>query len=89
MISHTHSCVVIATIIFLVRAQITIGVNSFLEVDKISSLPQQPKVGFQQYAGYITVDEVQKRVLFYYFVEAEVEPAFKPVVLWLNGGMWL
>jgi hypothetical protein len=58
MISHTHSCVVIATIIFLVRAQITVGVNSFLEVDKISSLPQQPKVGFQQYVGYITVDEV-------------------------------
>jgi len=89
MISQTHSCVVIAKIIFFVTAQITVGVNSFLEVDKISSLPQQPKVGFQQYAGYITVDEVQKRALFYYFVEAEVEPASKPVVLWLNGGMWL
>lgn len=83
MISQTHSCVVIATIIFFV----TVGVNSISEVDKISSLPQQPKVGFQQYAGYITVDEVQKRALFYYFVEAEVEPASKPVVLWLNGGM--
>jgi serine carboxypeptidase-like clade II len=83
MISQTHSCFVIATIIFFV----TVGVNSFLEVDKISSLPQQPKVGFQQYAGYITVDEMQKRALFYYFVEAEVEPASKPVVLWLNGGM--
>lgn len=82
MISQTHSCVVIATIIFFV----TVGVNSISEVDKISSLPQQPKVGFQQYAGYITVDEVQKRALFYYFVEAEVEPASKPVVLWLNGG---
>lgn len=82
MISQTHSCFVIATIIFFV----TVGVNSFLEVDKISSLPQQPKVGFQQYAGYITVDEMQKRALFYYFVEAEVEPASKPVVLWLNGG---
>jgi len=85
MISQTHSCALIATIIFFVTAQ----VNSFSEVDKISSLPQQPKVGFQQYAGYITVDEVQKRALFYYFVEAEVEPASKPVVLWLNGGMWL
>ncbi|CAI8586008.1 unnamed protein product [Vicia faba] len=81
-----HSCSLIATIIIVVTTQIIVGVNSFSESDKISSLPQQPKVEFQQYAGYVTVDEVQKRSLFYYFVEAEVEPASKPVVLWLNGG---
>ncbi|XP_058766711.1 serine carboxypeptidase-like 45 [Vicia villosa] len=86
MMSQIHSCSLIATIIIVVTTQIIVGVNSFAESDKISSLPQQPKVEFQQYAGYITVDEVQKRSLFYYFVEAEVEPASKPVVLWLNGG---
>ncbi|XP_058751508.1 serine carboxypeptidase-like 45 [Vicia villosa] len=86
MMSQIHSCSLIATIIIVVTTQIIVGVNSFPESDKISSLPQQPKVEFQQYAGYITVDEVQKRSLFYYFVEAEVEPASKPVVLWLNGG---
>ncbi|TYJ43663.1 hypothetical protein E1A91_A03G168000v1 [Gossypium mustelinum] len=54
--------------------------------DRISQLPGQPKVGFQQYAGYVTVDKRKQRALFYYFVEAEVDPASKPLVLWLNGG---
>jgi len=56
--------------------------------DKIRMLPDQPKVGFNQFAGHVTVDhETHHRSLFYYFVEAEVDPASKPVVLWLNGGM--
>ncbi|XP_058208066.1 P-(S)-hydroxymandelonitrile lyase-like [Rhododendron vialii] len=44
------------------------------------------QVNFQQFGGYITVDEKQDRALFYYFVEAETDPASKPLVLWLNGG---
>ncbi|KMT15209.1 hypothetical protein BVRB_3g063200 [Beta vulgaris subsp. vulgaris] len=56
------------------------------EAHKITSLPGQPHVNFQQFAGYITVDETQKRYLFYYFVEAETNPSSKPLVLWLNGG---
>ncbi|GAU48323.1 hypothetical protein TSUD_405350 [Trifolium subterraneum] len=49
--------------------------------------PNQPKVGFKQYVGYVFLDdETHDRVLFYYFVEAENDPASKPVVLWLNGG---
>jgi len=54
--------------------------------DKVIRLPDQPEVDFQQYSGYITVDEVNQRSLFYYFVESEVDAASKPVVLWLNGG---
>ena len=54
--------------------------------DKLLSLPGQPRVSFQQYAGYLTVDENQDRALFYYFVEAESDPASKPLVLWLNRG---
>ncbi|KAL9373571.1 hypothetical protein Peur_033191 [Populus x canadensis] len=54
--------------------------------DKLLSLPGQPRVSFQQYAGYVTVDENQDRALFYYFVEAESDPASRPLVLWLNGG---
>lgn len=54
--------------------------------DKITSLPGQPHVDFQQYAGYITVDEHQQRKLFYYFVQAETNSASKPLVIWLNGG---
>ncbi|XP_073132141.1 serine carboxypeptidase-like 45 isoform X1 [Henckelia pumila] len=59
---------------------------SAVKSDKIVSLPGQPKVSFQQYSGYITIDESQKRSFFYYFVEAETEPDSKPLVLWLNGG---
>ncbi|CBI35664.3 serine carboxypeptidase-like 45 [Vitis vinifera] len=54
--------------------------------DKILELPGQPQVGFQQYSGYVAVDEKQQRALFYYFAEAETDPAIKPLVLWLNGG---
>lgn len=61
--------------------------KSHFESDKITSLPGQPKVDFQQYSGYITIDEKQPRSYFYYFVEAETEPSSKPLVLWLNGGL--
>jgi serine carboxypeptidase-like clade II len=58
------------------------------KADKISELPGQPgKATFDQYAGYVTVDETSGKALFYYFVEAAAEdPSTKPLVLWLNGG---
>ncbi|KAJ4978010.1 hypothetical protein NE237_008790 [Protea cynaroides] len=85
---------------FLLWVAIVIAVAAFLrlftsaeiletsssEADRISELPGQPKVSFQQFSGYITVDEKQERALFYYFVEAETDPASKPLVVWLNGG---
>ncbi|KAL6272479.1 hypothetical protein ACE6H2_023171 [Prunus campanulata] len=66
--------------------QVFLTANSLPEADKITSLPGQPQVSFQQYAGYVTVDEKQQRALFYYFVEAETDDTSKPLVLWLNGG---
>ncbi|KAK9684338.1 hypothetical protein RND81_10G203500 [Saponaria officinalis] len=54
--------------------------------DKIRSLPGQPDVNFEQYSGYVTVDHVKHKSLFYYFVEAQLDPLSKPLVLWLNGG---
>jgi hypothetical protein len=60
--------------------------SSPTEVDRIIRLPGQPQVGFQQYSGYVTVDDNKQKALFYYFAEAEVDPASKPLVLWLNGG---
>ncbi|XP_027349818.1 serine carboxypeptidase-like 45 isoform X2 [Abrus precatorius] len=74
------------TTIIIVLAHTLVGVISLPEADKISTLPGQPLVKFQQYSGYITVDEQHQRALFYYFVEAEEDPASKPIVLWLNGG---
>ncbi|KAI5441144.1 hypothetical protein KIW84_010563, partial [Lathyrus oleraceus] len=53
---------------------------------KIISLPDQPPVNLSQYSGYITVDVNHQRNLFYYFVEAEVDPSSKPVILCLHGG---
>jgi serine carboxypeptidase-like clade II len=57
--------------------------------EKITRLPGQPQVNFEQHSGYIEVggnELSKKRGLFYYFVEAEMESASKPLVLWLNGG---
>ncbi|XP_030518738.1 serine carboxypeptidase-like 45 [Rhodamnia argentea] len=62
------------------------ALNTTSAADRIASLPGQPQVTFHQYAGYVAVDEEQQRALFYYFAEAEGNPAEKPLVLWLNGG---
>lgn len=55
------------------------------EADKISSLPGQPPVNFSQYSGYVTVDPVTGRALFYYFAESQ-DSSTKTLVLWLSGG---
>ncbi|XP_031476766.1 serine carboxypeptidase-like 45 [Nymphaea colorata] len=54
--------------------------------DRITRLPGQQPVDFQQFAGYITVGKKRERALFYYFIEAETEPSSKPLVIWFNGG---
>lgn len=56
------------------------------EADRITALPGQPKVSFQQFSGYVTVNEVAARALFYWLTEAADEPSSKPLVVWLNGG---
>ncbi|KAK8587509.1 hypothetical protein V6N12_021997 [Hibiscus sabdariffa] len=55
--------------------------------DRIVRLPGQPSnLSFQHFSGYVAVDYHKHKSLFYYFVEAETDPASKPLVLWLNGG---
>ncbi|GLJ07553.1 hypothetical protein SUGI_0069550 [Cryptomeria japonica] len=51
-------------------------------------LPGQPYANapFQQYAGYVSVDDSSGRYLFYYFAEAYYKASKKPLILWLNGG---
>ncbi|KAL8227827.1 hypothetical protein R6Q57_015411 [Mikania cordata] len=56
------------------------------EKDKISRLPGQPFVKFDQYGGYVTVSESGGRAFYYYFVEAEMSKESLPLLLWLNGG---
>ncbi|KAJ6396347.1 hypothetical protein OIU77_021390, partial [Salix suchowensis] len=55
------------------------------EADRISSLPGQPQVSFQQFSGYVTVNEAAGRALFYWLTEAVQDPLSKPLVVWLNG----
>ncbi|KVH97340.1 Peptidase S10, serine carboxypeptidase [Cynara cardunculus var. scolymus] len=54
--------------------------------DKIDRLPGQPFVKFNQYGGYVTVNESAGRAFYYYFVEAESSKQSLPLLLWLNGG---
>lgn len=54
--------------------------------DRVVQLPGQPKVAFEQYAGYVTVNKKDGRALFYWLTEATQAAASKPLVLWLNGG---
>ncbi|XP_074346166.1 serine carboxypeptidase 1-like [Apium graveolens] len=56
------------------------------EADKVESLPGQPDgATFDQYSGYVTVDPVAGRALFYYLAQSENFYS-DPLVLWLNGG---
>ncbi|XP_057995632.1 serine carboxypeptidase-like 45 isoform X2 [Hevea brasiliensis] len=88
MYSQTWRAVAVASL--AVQLCISMGVesssSSLSHSDKIIRLPGQPLVGFQQFSGYVTVNDEKHRALFYYFVEAEIDPASKPLVLWLNGG---
>ncbi|XP_057871867.1 serine carboxypeptidase-like 32 isoform X2 [Cryptomeria japonica] len=52
----------------------------------VTNLPGQPKVGFNHYSGYVTVNEEHGRALFYWFYEAATLKEKRPLVLWLNGG---
>ncbi|KAA8515624.1 hypothetical protein F0562_018765 [Nyssa sinensis] len=56
------------------------------EKDRIERLPGQPKAGFAQYGGYVTIDESAGRAFYYYFVEAHHSKQSLPLLLWLNGG---
>lgn len=57
------------------------------KLDRVNYLPGQNfDVGFEQYSGYVTVNEKSGRALFYWLIEAVEDPSSKPLVLWLNGG---
>ncbi|XP_045831984.1 serine carboxypeptidase-like 45 isoform X2 [Trifolium pratense] len=77
--SSFHRC----TFIFFILV-ISLRLSCSSHVDEVTRLPNQPKVEFKQYAGYVFLDH--DRALFYYFVQAQIDSASKPHVLWLNGG---
>jgi carboxypeptidase C (cathepsin A) len=57
------------------------------EMDKITRLPGLNHYpGFDQYAGYFTVNKEDNRNLFYWYVESQGDPATDPLIFWTNGG---
>ena len=54
--------------------------------EKITNLPGQPPVSFDQYSGYIVLNKTTNKSLFYWFQESQNNPAKDPVALWTNGG---
>ncbi|KAF3444859.1 hypothetical protein FNV43_RR14552 [Rhamnella rubrinervis] len=80
---------VCALLLVVVNASTSHGLNEGEEeeeADRIVALPGQPKVSFQQFSGYVTVNQVAGRALFYWLTEAVHDPLSKPLVVWLNGG---
>ena len=68
------------------RDMILLSQDGLKKKDKISNFPGQPFVKFDQYGGYVTVNESAGRAFYYYFVEAETSKQHLPLLLWLNGG---
>ncbi|XP_074281508.1 serine carboxypeptidase-like 33 [Silene latifolia] len=57
------------------------------EVDRVLSLPGQPtNPTISQFSGYINVNQINGRALFFWFFQALSQPSTKPLLLWLNGG---
>lgn len=59
------------------------------EQDRVLNLPGQPSnPSVSHFSGYITVQQDHGRALFYWFFEAQTQPSKKPLLLWLNGGIF-
>eukprot|EP01084_Bolivina_argentea_P305392 527572_1 len=61
-------------------------VVSLCIADKITNLPGQPPVTFDQYSGYIVLNKTSNKSLFYWLQESQNNPSTDPLVLWTNGG---
>ncbi|XP_041007692.1 serine carboxypeptidase-like 25 [Juglans microcarpa x Juglans regia] len=76
----------VSMVFVILLLTVLVGANEEEEADRIVRLPGQPKVSFQQFSGYVTVNQAVGRALFYWLTEAAYDPLSKPLVVWLNGG---
>ncbi|KAG7580322.1 Alpha/Beta hydrolase fold [Arabidopsis suecica] len=87
MAKHVIFTTLMAILVMTSQGRIpTSGGDKEAEADRITSLPGQPNVTFEQFSGYVTVDKLSGRSLFYWLTEASDLPLSKPLVIWLNGG---
>ena len=86
----------VLVLILMLQSTATLGKNDEIvdwrneqATDRITGLPGQPtNANLAQYSGYITVDKNAGRALFYWLIEATENSSSKPLVLWLNGGIY-
>lgn len=86
MAKHVIFTTLMAILVMTSQGRIPTGGEKEAEADRITSLPGQPNVTFEQFSGYVTVDKLSGRSLFYWLTEASDLPLSKPLVIWLNGG---
>ncbi|KAF3451648.1 hypothetical protein FNV43_RR07743 [Rhamnella rubrinervis] len=77
--SRTDTTITLLLHIFVIK-DLVVDMTNFYNQYKSKS-----PVNFQQYAGYVKVNESHERALFYWFYEAASNLDQKPLVLWLNG----
>ncbi|KAH3762400.1 serine carboxypeptidase [Pelomyxa schiedti] len=70
-------------VVLAVAAVVVVGARV---EDLITDLPGIENVTFAQYSGYIQIDAVTNKNLFYWFVESQRDPTTDPLILWMNGG---
>ncbi|KAK8627273.1 hypothetical protein V6N13_134888 [Hibiscus sabdariffa] len=69
-------CLILLEVLFSLQVECFPGL-----FDRISGLPGQPQVEFQQYSGYVTVDEKKQRALFYYLQKLKLKQIQLPSLL--------
>jgi len=80
----------ILCLLFLVAFRIPYIKTAEDQDDRVIKLPGQPSdPPISQFSGYVTVNQQNGRALFYWFFEALSMPSDKPLLLWLNGGMYI
>nr|CAB3465675.1 unnamed protein product [Digitaria exilis] len=78
--------VLLAVLVASAWRAVAAAAESSSAADLIDRLPGQPVVDFPMYSGYVTVNELAGRALFYWLQEVPPEAQPAPLVLWLNGG---
>ena len=74
------------TVHFIVLIQTLLSVVISQTRNKITNLPGQPSVEFEQYSGYVVLNKTTQKSVFYWFQLSQNNPFLDPIVLWTNGG---